>query len=187
MSTLPLYFKRTRIYGWWNKASKETQRHTTWKEEWTLSLFTDDLIDCLCSKSREIDWRNLWIKFLGDTIQDKHTIAVDMCILKLKYLLCCAKSLLLCPTLWDPTDYSPSGSSVHGILQARILEWVAISYSKGSSNPGMEPTSLTSPALAGGFFTTGATWEAPNIHFIARQFWVIVSAFYKSVKSFLQA
>ena len=35
-----------------------------------------------------------------------------------------------CPTLCDPTDCSPPGSSVHGILQARILEWVAISFSK---------------------------------------------------------
>ena len=34
-----------------------------------------------------------------------------------------------CPTLCDPTDYSPPGFSVHGILQARILEWVAISFS----------------------------------------------------------
>ena len=34
-----------------------------------------------------------------------------------------------CPSLCDPTDYSPPGSSVHGILQARILEWVAISFS----------------------------------------------------------
>ena len=39
---------------------------------------------------------------------------------------------------------SPPGSSVHGILQARILEWVAISFFKGSSNPGIEPRS---PAL----------------------------------------
>ena len=38
-----------------------------------------------------------------------------------------------CPTLCDPVDYSPPGSSVHGIFQARILEWVAISYSRGSS------------------------------------------------------
>ena len=38
--------------------------------------------------------------------------------------------LLSCPTLCDPVDYSPPGSSVHGILQARILEWVAISFSK---------------------------------------------------------
>ena len=36
----------------------------------------------------------------------------------------------LCPTLCDPVDCSPPGSSVHGILQARILEWVAISFSR---------------------------------------------------------
>ena len=40
-----------------------------------------------------------------------------------------------CPTLWDPMDYSPPASSVHGILQARVLEWVAISFSRGSSQP----------------------------------------------------
>ena len=40
-----------------------------------------------------------------------------------------AKSLQLCPTLCDPIDSSPSGSSVPGILQARTLEWVAISFS----------------------------------------------------------
>ena len=34
----------------------------------------------------------------------------------------------LCPTLWDPTDCSPLGSSVHGILQARVLEWGAVSW-----------------------------------------------------------
>ena len=39
----------------------------------------------------------------------------------------------LCPTLCDPRDCSPPGSSVHGIFQARILEWVAISYSRRSS------------------------------------------------------
>ena len=43
-----------------------------------------------------------------------------------------AKSLRLCPILCDPMDYSPPGSSVHGILQTRILEWVAISFSRGS-------------------------------------------------------
>ena len=115
-----------------------------------------------------------------------------------------AKSLQSCPTLCDPIDSSPPGSSVSGILQARILEWVALSFSNacilshfscvwlcnpmdcrspGSSvhgilqarilewlpcppqgdlpYPGTELESLTSPALAGGFFTTSATWEAP--------------------------
>ena len=41
-----------------------------------------------------------------------------------------AKSLKLCPILCDPMDHSPPGSSVHGILQARILEWVAMPSSK---------------------------------------------------------
>ena len=45
----------------------------------------------------------------------------------------CAKSLESCPTLFSPMDCSPLGSSVYEILQARILEWVAISFSWGSS------------------------------------------------------
>ena len=44
----------------------------------------------------------------------------------------------LCPTLCNPMDCSQLGSSVHGILQARILEWVAIPVSRESSNPGIE-------------------------------------------------
>ena len=46
-----------------------------------------------------------------------------------------------CLTLCDPMDNSPPGSSVHGILEARILEWVAISFSSDLPDPGMEPTS----------------------------------------------
>ena len=46
-----------------------------------------------------------------------------------------AKSLQLCLTLCDPMDCSPPGSFVHGILQARILEWIAIPSSRGSSQP----------------------------------------------------
>ena len=71
-----------------------------------------------------------------------------------------AKSLQSCPTLCDPMDYSLPGSSVHGILQARILEWVAMSSSRGLPDPGVEPASLMPPALAGRFFTTNTTWEA---------------------------
>ena len=59
-------------------------------------------------------------------------------------------------------DCSLQGSSVHGILQARILEWVAISSYRGSSQSGIESVSLMSPALTGRFFTTSATWEAPT-------------------------
>ena len=48
-----------------------------------------------------------------------------------------------CLTLCSPMDCSPPGSSVQGILQARILEWVAIPFSRGSSCPGIEPRSPT--------------------------------------------
>ena len=47
-----------------------------------------------------------------------------------------------CLTLWDSMDCSPPGSSIHGILQARILEWLAIPSSRGSSPPGIEPGPL---------------------------------------------
>ena len=60
----------------------------------------------------------------------------------------CVKSLQSCLTLCDPMDCSLSGSSVHGILSARLLNWVAMPTSRESLDPGIEPTSLTSPALA---------------------------------------
>ena len=110
-----------------------------------------------------------------------------------------AKSLQSCPNLCDPTDGSPPGSLVPGILQARTLEWVQLcirvckvaslvsdfvtpwtiacqaplsmgfsrqEYWNGlpCSPPGELPypgIKVTSPALAGGFFTTSAAWEAP--------------------------
>ena len=65
-----------------------------------------------------------------------------------------------CLTHCNPMDCSPPGSSVHLILQAGILEWVVMLSLRGSSDSGIEPTSLMSPVFAGGFFTTSATWEA---------------------------
>ena len=59
-------------------------------------------------------------------------------------LVCCAPS---CLTVCDPMDCSPPGSSVHGIFQARVLEWVAISYSRGSSRLRVEPSFLASPVI----------------------------------------
>ena len=65
-----------------------------------------------------------------------------------------------CPTLCDPMDYSPPGSSVHGSLQVRIREWVAIPFSRGSSQP-KDWTRVS--CLAGRFFTTWTMREAPNL------------------------
>ena len=64
-----------------------------------------------------------------------------------------------CPTLCDPIDCSPQGSSVHGILQARILEWVAVPFSKGSSQP---RDWIHVSHTAGRFFIVWATSEAPE-------------------------
>ena len=68
-----------------------------------------------------------------------------------------AKSLQSRPTLCHPMGCSPPGSSVHGILQSGL----PCPPPGDLPNPGIEPASLMSPALAGVFFTTSVTWEAP--------------------------
>ena len=67
-----------------------------------------------------------------------------------------------CLTVCDPMDCSPPGSSVHRTLQARILEWVVIFSSRGSSHPSIKPMSPMSPALACGFFTIELCGKTPD-------------------------
>ena len=76
-----------------------------------------------------------------------YTVRVYVCVLVTQ----------LCPTLYDPMDYSLPGSSVHGILQARILGWVAIPFSREFSQP-RDQTWVSH--IAGRFFTVWATREA---------------------------
>ena len=71
-------------------------------------------------------------------------------------MLSCFTRAQLFGTQWDPPD-----SSVHGILRARILEWVALPFLGDLLDPEIKPMSPVSPALAGGFFTT--TWEALSL------------------------
>ena len=72
---------------------------------------------------------NLWRAYgLVESIKSARRVyPVIMCV--------CAKSLQSCPTFCDPMDCSPPGSCVHWILQARILDWVAMLFSRGSSQP----------------------------------------------------
>ena len=65
-----------------------------------------------------------------------------------------------CPALCNPMDCSPPASPVHGILQARILEWVTIPFSRGSPPSGIEPATS---ALTGGFFTTEPLGKYPSV------------------------
>ena len=66
-----------------------------------------------------------------------------------------------CPTLCGPMDCSLPGFSVCEIFQARILKWLPLPTLGNLSNPGIKSKPFASPALAGRFFTTCATWEAP--------------------------
>ena len=71
--------------------------------------------------------------------------------------------ILLCLTLWDPMDCSPAGSSVHRILQARILEWAVMPSSRDLPNPGIEPPPAA-PALQVDSFTTEPPRKSPVEH-----------------------
>ena len=72
-----------------------------------------------------------------------------------------------CLTIWDPVDCSPPDSSVHRILQARTLEWVAIPFSKGSSRP-RNQTQVS--RIAGGFFAVWASREITLYYIYSVQF-----------------
>ena len=72
----------------------------------------------------------------------------------LRVCVCMCSAISLC----DPMDCGPPGSSVHGILQARILEWVAILTSRGLPGPEIEPISLASLALNWKVLSRGGTW-----------------------------
>ena len=78
-----------------------------------------------------------------------------------------------CSTLWDPMHCSPPGSSVHRILQARMLEWVAIPFSRGFSQPRDQPGS---PALQAHSLSTkppGKPRRLESLLFIKRQYFYI--------------
>ena len=74
----------------------------------------------------------------------------------------CAKSLQLCPVLSNSMDSGPSGSSVHRILQTRILEWVAMAFSRGSSQS-RDWTCISYVSCIGRWvLTTSAIWKSPG-------------------------
>ena len=93
------------------------------------------------------------------TKQQHHACVVGRKIVEVYALLCACTHAELCLTLCDPVDYSPLGSSVHRILRARILEWVAMPSSRGSPNKGTE---TGPPALQARFFTTEPPGKGSN-------------------------
>ena len=75
-----------------------------------------------------------------------------------------AKSLQSCPAFWDPRDWSPPGSSLYGILQARILEWVAMLSSRASSQP-RDRTHISWGSCIAGRFLSLRHQESPYISY----------------------
>ena len=97
----------------------------------------------------------------GQVIFGNLSVSINLCICLCVYTHACVCVLVAqsCLILCDPMDYcSLPGSSVHGILQARILEWVAVHSSRGSCEP-RDRTQVS--CIAGRFFTVWATREAP--------------------------
>ena len=95
---------------------------------------------------------------------DRFDLLGSLETLEIYFLLAIFYSLQSCLTLCHPVDCSPLDFSVHGILHARILEWIARPSSKGSSPPRDQTRISYISALAGSFFTTSANWQAYFMH-----------------------
>ena len=77
---------------------------------------------------------------------------------------CCCSVTKSCPTFCDPMDCSPPGSSVHGILQARILKWVTLPSFRGSSQHG-DQTHISYVFCIGRWVTTSTTWKTQMLSY----------------------
>ena len=93
-----------------------------------------------------------------------HTVHYILMTLTLVLEVCCCLVTKLCSPLFHPMDCSLPGSSIHGISQARILEWVAISFSTGSSWPGSQ-TCIT--CISSKFLTTEPLGKPNNAYLVA--------------------
>ena len=133
----------------WCTAVHGVAKSWTWSSDWTTA--------------NAISKRLLRGQIVKVTVSHKHAGRVRKCPLLSKILEkpeeCPAECerVMSCPTLCDPKGCSPPGSSVHGILQAKILEWVAIPFFTGFSQP-RDQTQVS--CTADGFFTVWATRES---------------------------
>ena len=104
-----------------------------------------------------------FLPFLNKTTHGTKVSNVDICQPNTAISLCvygCARRVWF---FCDPVDCSMWDSSLHGVFQARILEWGDIPFSRGSSWPRDRTLSLESPALGGRSFISSTTWEATDI------------------------
>ena len=125
--------------------------------------FPTVVVDSISAPSADVFISSFWafILILRDNIKPSYLQKLSprphtsLSPLTLLVSVCVRSVAQSCLTLCNP--WSPPGSSVHGIFQERILEWVAVSSPGDLPDPGIKSTFLASPALAGGFFTTSTT------------------------------
>ena len=105
-------------------------------------------------------------RFASLQAEKKKLFTSEFCFAYSCYLS--AKSLQSCPTLCDPMDHSPPGSSGMGFSRQEHWNGLLCPPPGDRPNPGIEPKSLMSSALTGRFFTTGTTWEALTVYPITK-------------------
>ena len=122
---LPLIFPSIRVF------SNESALRIRWPKYWSFSFGISLFNGCSGLISFRIDWFDLLAVqgTLKSLLQQYNSKASILWRSEEPHAAAAAKSLQSCPTLCDPIDSSPPGSPIPGILQARTLEWVAISFS----------------------------------------------------------
>ena len=172
---------------WFGQGSPFEQASTRFWPSASLSFPVVQLLRCSCiilcfplspkfSHFSKESWF-LWGLSNGSLHTHTHIYIIALCLFVHTYwewwalrgasdccVVCSAKSPRLCPALCDPMDCSLPGSSLHGILQASGLQWVAMPSARGSSYQGQN-LGLMPLALADGFFSTSATGEARGVHY----------------------
>ena len=111
---------------------------------WTRSRRESDILSLSIDAKDNCHIAWMEVEFRGEWIHIYVWLSLFAVRLTITTLLigCCCLVAKLCLTLCDPMDCSLPGFSVRGVSQARILDWVAISFSSGSSDPGIKPTCL---------------------------------------------
>ena len=101
------------------------------KSAWYSAVLWDDVLSFFFCHVLTAPWSLVVVLFLVHSFFTKSKSLIYVCVCSV------ARS---CLAICYPMDHSPPGSSAHGIFQARILEWIAIAFSRGSYWPGIEPT-----------------------------------------------
>ena len=116
------------------------------------------LLHC-CRECRLIQqlWKMIWRFLKKPGIKPPYDPAIPL--LGIYPAAAAAKSLQSCTTLWDPRDDSPPGSTIHGILQARALEWGAIAFSRIYPEESKIERDTSIPLFTAALFTIARTWK----------------------------